>query len=213
MPNQFKDIPQPGDILATSQSDLEHNFLYIQGALGKDHQVVIGDTDTGTPFEGRHLQVSLKGQAASIAFPSDSVDSQIWSHSGNLFFQNGTAGQSFQFTTANSTANFGSIVNYQAAGGGFGSCTGGWTFLPGGLIMNYGSVTTVNPGGSINVKLACTFPGSNIASIVVTPNTTSSIGGGNHDWTVLSPTASQFTLKINGNYNAGDTFYFQVIGN
>jgi hypothetical protein len=130
MPNTFKDVPQPGDILSQSQSDLEHNFLYLQGALGKDHQIVIGDTDTGTTFEGRHLAVSLNNKGTSPAFPGDGTDSFFWSNTGDLWGRNATS-PPLQLTNLNFSA--------QAMAP---STATGYANLTGGVSVQWGTITT-----------------------------------------------------------------------
>ena len=92
MPNQFKDKPDAADLLSNSQSDLKGNFEYVQGALGKDHQVVFGDTDTGTTFGGRHKQVSLNNRGSAVAHPADGTSSFFYDNGGNTFWRNASVG-------------------------------------------------------------------------------------------------------------------------
>src|ERR1700687_649090 len=140
MANQYLDIPQAGDILSTSQGQLEHNFLYLANTLGTssksgDHQIAIGNADNAT-FEGRHLQVCLKNRNALPPTASgigDGTDSLIYSNNGNLFLGSVAGAGAFQLTTYNSnTPLFGTNTNYDNTASG--TFNGGWTFLPGGLI-------------------------------------------------------------------------------
>lgn len=220
MSNTYTDTPIASHTLAADQPIIEGNFLYLANTLGTsnakngDHQISLTGNDA-TAFEGRHRQVCFNNRHAgppTVAGIGDGTNALLYGDNGNVFFGSATGAGAFQLTTYNAGANFGANANYQAAGGGFASCTGGWTFLPGGLIMQYGAATTLNPGGAIKVKYAITFPNTFI-SIVVTPRTSTAIGGGNHDWDVgLGDSTTFFNLAINGNYVSGDTFFFQVIG-
>lgn len=220
MANTYTDTPIASHTLAADQPVIEGNFLYLANTLGTsnakngDHQISLTGVDS-TAFEGRHRQVCLNNRHAgvpTVAGIGDGTNAMIYADNGNLVFGSATGAGAFQLTTYNAGANFGANVNYQASASGIAKVTGGWTFLPGGLLMQYGAATTLSPGGTVKVIYAIPFPVSFI-SIVVTPRTSSSIGGGNHDWDVGNgDNTTYFNLSINGNYNIGDTFYFQVIG-
>jgi hypothetical protein len=164
MANQYLDIPQAGDILATSQGQLEHNFLYLANTLGTslksgDHQIAVNDSDTAT-FEGRHLQVCLKNRNAmppTVSGIGDGTDSLIYSNNGNLFFGSVTGAGAFQLTTYNSnTSLFGTNTVYATASGQ--TFNGGWTFLPGGLILQYGTITNPTSGSTGTCPFPISFP-------------------------------------------------------
>lgn len=220
MANTFQDIPQANDILSDSQGDILGNFNYLVNTLGTsngkngDHAISIGGADNVT-FEGRHRQVCFNnrnGAAPTVAGIADGTTAMFYGDNGNVFFSTaGTAG-AFQLTRYNTVTHFGGNNIYQAGGGAIAQARGGWTFLPGGLYMMYGSATNVVPGGTSRVDFAFAFPATTI-SVVVTPFTSTAIGGGNHDWAISAIALGNFTLKINGNYNATDTFFFYAIGN
>ncbi len=196
---------------------LQNNFTQINTSFSKNHVAL---TDT-TPSNGKHTFVEMLSIAKAITFVPGGLaagEGTFFTNTDALsnvqgFYTDGATGNAYQltYTTPSKFSLFGENSPYQAAGGGNAAVTGGWTFLPGALIMNYGSATTLNPGGSITVIFANPFPNS-IFNVVVTPRTSSDIGGGNHDWDVGGLSKTGFNLVINGKYNAGDTFYFNAIG-
>lgn len=202
-------IPLATQSLGQTRQSIVDNMAILRSTIAVDH------VDVNASPNGYHTVVHFENQSGNPATVAGVAELFTKTNNGTeqLFLKNGL-GNVQQLTTYVSTASnarFGTNTNYQASGGGNASITGGWTYLPGGLVVNYGRATTLNPGGSITVKFAVTFP-TQFISVVCTPRTTSSIGGGNHDWDVSSPGTSGFDLVINGNYNASDTFYFWAIG-
>lgn len=123
-----KNIPQPNDLISKSQGDLLNNSQYWVDSLSKDHQIVNGHLSSQS-FEGRHLQVSLFPQAATTQTPTDGADSVIFSSGGLLYWRNTTMTGPAQLTN-----NFVPTV-----------ATNGSTFLPGGLIFNWGNQNDTSP--------------------------------------------------------------------
>jgi len=127
-----RNIPLAGDLLSKSQGDLLNNSKYWVDSLGKDHQIVNGH-NSGL-FEGGHLQVSLLDQT-NTNFPIQvtGADIQLWSTAGALYWRNTSVSTGVQMTR-----NF---VPLNAANG--------FTFIPGGLILQWGEVVL---GGGTNPK-------------------------------------------------------------
>ena len=203
-------IPRPTDLLSNSQADLLSNNTSINSTFSQNHIPLNVATNNG-----KHTFVELVANSGSP--PTASGEGTLYTFTSgsvtDLWYVPDASGNDYQLTRTNASkfSLFGANNNYQAAGGSNASVTGGWTFLPGGLILNYGSASSLNPGGSITVKYANPFTSSTY-SVVVTPRTSTSIGGGNHDWDVSSIVNASFGLTINGNYDSGDTFYFYAIG-
>ena len=155
MANTYTDTPIASHTLAADQPVIEGNFLYLANTLGTsnakngDHQIALTGVDT-TQFEGRHRQVCLNnrhGAAPTVAGIGDGTNVLLYGDNGNLFFGSATGAGAFQLTTYNAGANFGANPN-------------GWTFLPGGLIMQYGTIA-VNPSGTpTTIPFPITFPTS-----------------------------------------------------
>lgn len=158
----FQNIPNPADLISTSQGDLKNNFQYFQASLNKDHQIVFSDTNM-TTFEGRHRQVSLKNLHGIVPTISDGADSQIFSDNGNLWANTTVVGAPVpaQLTTF--------VADSVVPGPTFGKSIG-WTFLPGGLIMQYGTASTA--GSTKTVTYPIPFP-TGIFSVVATIVTSS----------------------------------------
>src|SRR6185437_13586618 len=147
MANTYTDTPIASHTLAADQPVIEGNFLYLANTLGTsngkngDHQIALTGVDT-TQFEGRHRQVCLNnrhGAAPTVAGIGDGTNALIYADDGNIFFGSVTGTGAFQLTTYNGGANFGGYATIATAG--FKTVRGaGWTFLPGGLIYQYGYI-------------------------------------------------------------------------
>lgn len=154
----YKDKPAASDILATSQGDIQGNFEFLQSVFNKDHQIVFNDTNS-TTAEGRHRSVGLIDGGVQ-AFPTDGLTGFVYATGGELYYRNSAAGP-FQLTNSQTGSNFGGNATIGN------SSHSGWTFLPGGLILNYGVVA--NPtGSSTAITFAQNFP-TRIMNIMVSP--------------------------------------------
>jgi hypothetical protein len=129
MPN-LTNTPQANNILAVSQVDLNNNFNYIQSSLNKDHQVQFNmNSGTVNLNQGLHRQVSLLGAAANPALLSPGVDSMIWSNAGILYWKN---------------AAFGTAIQLTNPAIGILKATNGYSWLPGGMLIQWGQSTTTS---------------------------------------------------------------------
>jgi hypothetical protein len=195
MPNIFSNTPQATDILSQSQVDINTNMLYIQGALGKDHQVVIGDTDTGTQFEGRHLQVSFKNRAGVVANPGDGTSSFLYDNGGNLFWNNAS-------TAAVQMTNQNVGVPVVAATG--------YSWLPGGLMIQWGTVAA-SISSTVAVNYAVPFAVTFTPVPMVTPFRT--VGGSvTVDVYVTGSSVNGFTINNAALSPTSLGYYWYAIG-
>ena len=210
------DNPQANHTLATDQPLMRANNSFFATALGKDHQVVVGQSANATPGlgtlgAGRHMRVSfVTDEGANPALNSaDNVESMLWSHNEELFFQNNSGGP-YQLTTSQSgagpQARFGTNTNYS------GSLSGGWSFIPGALVLQYGSITQ-SSSSTRTITFPIAFPSGNPPfSIQVTPFRASSDPGGNQHWVIDSSVSdTAFDIRNNGGHTFG--FYWVAIGN
>ncbi len=163
--NAFTDVPQGSHTLAADQPPMESNFLYLVQTLGVnqpnksppntlgDHQIFLGSND-GNLFEGRHLRVSLNNQGSTALTCVDGADNTIWSSNGSIYCRNTTESGPVQLTQ-----NFSPVASLN-----------GYTFLPGGLLLQWGSVNSI-VSGTQNFPIP--FP--NVCfNIQMTPYTTTS---------------------------------------
>lgn len=208
-------IPQATDLLSDSQGQLQSNNQALNTTFSRNHIALNVATDNGKhKFVEMPVSSGIPTPVPGLSGTSGTVYTRTVAGESQLFYTAGSTGRQYQLTfTDNSTfSKFSTNTTYQASGGSNAQVTGGWTFLPGGMILNYGSATDLNPGGSKTIKFAKAFPNA-CFSVTCTPRTTSTIGGGNHDWDVSNVIVNQFNLVINGNYNSSDTFYFFAVGN
>jgi len=161
-------IPAANNNPSTDQPDMQTNTDSTNAILNVDHftfnnnnggmhqQVQIVSQNT-IPSAVNNTPVGLKNGAGTIytkplGGPSD------------LFFTPDQSGDEYKLTNIDAVnfATFGTFTNYLAPA----DQKGGWTFLPGGLIMQYGTRTFLATGNTI----AVTFPKSftNIFNIQTT---------------------------------------------
>lgn len=142
------DLPVSGDTLGGTRDRIRTNFQVIDTTLAVNH-VAFG----GAAGEGKHkfLQMPEQGSAPSTAVNEGGFYTKVGTNPAetNIFFRGENSGFEYQLTKAiaASTGRFGSASS---------TAPNGWTFLPGNLILQWGSVT--NPGTSGTV----TFATSNI---------------------------------------------------
>ena len=89
----------------------------------------------------------------------------------NLFYTNSNSGNEYRLTTVNDAnyATFSGNTNYAGPPvTPVPTLTGGWTFLPGGLYLQYGIATSANLATNFQVNFPVAFV-SFVASITITP--------------------------------------------
>lgn len=223
MVKSYTDNPKPSHTLAADVQPINDNFLYLANTLGTslksgDHQVSINGADN-TSFEGRHLQLSLKnrsGAPPTVAGLGDGVDSLLYSSNGNIFFDSIAQAGPYQLTTANSTldvSKFGtlnvtSITTPYSGSGVTASTNSGWSFIPGGLIIQYGRKVNPSDRGSINFPVA--FP-TNVLGVFINfgRNATST----DSFWLDTARPNTLGTFSFRGSTAGADIFYWYAIGN
>lgn len=186
-----QNIPQPTDKLSQSQSDILNNFQAINTLITVNHATF------GTANAGKHNFVSLPQQggnpgtaAAEIALYSK-ADATSTGGVG-LYLQRPSNGAAVSLTSANAVVN-------------------GWSMLPSGIIIQWGS-SVMNGGVSqLDVNLPITFPTA-ILSVTATPNNTPS---GNYTDIILAIQAlstTQIRAKRKTNFGTSCPFNFLAIG-
>src|ERR1044072_9370220 len=140
-----KDIPTTGQKLGNTRAPINSNFQAISEALAVDH------FDFNLSDVGKHKWVRLPSQSSGI--PATAANElMLVAKSNNLFLRQQNTSTDIQIAMGNVTGTdltrIGSSSNY------IGAITGGWTFLPGGLILNYGFKTAPGTPGSITYAKA-----------------------------------------------------------
>lgn len=142
-------IPLGTDFLSTSQGDLLGNNQWMPAAMGKDHIINPAGSDSTVALEGRHQQVSFNDRASVLAVPGG-TNGIIW-HNANELWWRGGANAGVQLTRGNP-----GILNAST----------GYSFLPGGLVIQWGNQNIGGSGATI------TFPFTFVAnpySVVIGP--------------------------------------------
>ena len=138
-----KDIPQKTDKLSRSQLDLLNNFQQLNTSFDIDHYTY----DNTTPSNGFHRKVSLVEQAADPT-PTTGTDDLYTKITppitglGELYYVRGGSVTPIQMTSGSPfpyTNNYIPVGSVSPVGTDF---TAGATFLPGGVLIQYGQVKT-----------------------------------------------------------------------
>ena len=147
-------LPNSGQSLGQTRSSIRTNFSLIQTAQNTNHVAIDGSG------AGKHkfLQMPEQGSAPATAANEAGFYAKVGTNpaQSNLFFRGESSGFEYQLTKAisASTALFGTNAAYGVAPAGT-VIIGGWTFLPGGLILQYGLVTGT---GALNTPSTRTVP-------------------------------------------------------
>lgn len=189
-------IPQPGDFPSTSQGELLANFQYLLGTsnrqLNRDLSLSL---NSGTLSDGTHKQVTfLANQSTPGSANAVSVAYVNSANGGSqLFFDNG-------LSNAQLTVNKASVPSVSA-----GPPAKGVSFLPGGLLIQWGFSTTDITTFLVPFNAAPTMP----IIVTATPTTkaTNTYGG------IVSITALNvgFTFQNNGGVIV-PSYYWIAIG-
>lgn len=148
------DIPLSGESLGSTRDRIRANFQEVASVVAVNH---VAFNAVG---EGKHkfLQMPEQLAAPTTAVNEGGFYSKVGTNPAetNLFFRAENNGFEYQMTKSisSSTARFANnSVAYVA------NNNGGWVFLPGGLIMQYGRRTSPGTSGVVTFPLA--FPSGN----------------------------------------------------
>lgn len=147
-------VPQPTDNLSDSQNDILNNFSSANTSFGINHFAF----DNATANNGKHnfVEMPVRGTApVGLAANEGTLYTKTTGSTSNLFYTPDAGGVEYQMTTVGDAQ----IATFGAAGTG-------WTFLPGGLIMNYGLAVSSGAAGP-NASASFSKPYTNAASVRV----------------------------------------------
>lgn len=197
-----QNIPQPTDFLSDSQGQIQQNFLVANTVMDINHYPF----NNATTNKGKHKFLQMPDQVAAPAVAADELGFYVKAVSGvSQFFMRGeNGGSEYQMTVGTAGvdpnfATFGTNTGYLA------NHTGGWTFLPGGLIMQYGERLSLADGNNV-VTFPRTFPTA-VFSVVTTMNRNSSNVDVLYAHTL---TTTKFTMR---NTSTGNSGFWYAIGN
>jgi hypothetical protein len=208
-------IPSSPNDPSQDQPKMLTNTQSINSILGEDHF----SFESGSGKDGRH-QYSRYPERDGVGLPIPATDNNegvIYTKEGanptetNVFFRGESNGNEYQLTAVDQTniTTFAKNLEYQAAVVGVSpSYVGGWSFLPGGLILQYGSFSAVNGVTSYTVP----FPKSFQAATVPYSINISRQDSAMRDFRISSgtvPNNTNFTLITT--FTTGK-FYWSAIG-
>lgn len=150
-------IPASGNNPSADQPEMLINNISADGFAGTDHYGY--NTGLGGYHKAAHF-VSIPGQPPGV--PPGVIDTAMLyggkqSGEDQLWFSNGISNQGYQLTRTNTGvyANFGKVLSYATSGPL--DFIGGWTFLPGNLLLQYGVVTGFTPNSFATITLPTSF--------------------------------------------------------
>lgn len=186
--NYTANIPISGQSLNVTKNPINSNFQAINQLIAVNH---VGFNLTGL---GKHNMCELVAQASTPTTLSG--ENTLFSQTvgaTELFYTPDAGGNAYQLTTSDDTliASFGDSPN-------------GWTFLPGGLIMNYGQGSIKNT--AVPITFSKPYTTALLAISAIRHQTTDTVLG------VTAEGLSGFTMNTDGNANSSQTFYWISIG-
>lgn len=196
-------VPADGQSLGNSKLEIRNNFNLTYNTFNQNHYP---PTD---PLQGKHKFVVLP----TTTIPTTAVNEfAVYSKTVNtisqLFYTSDNSTNEIQVTAGNTTgvnfATLGTNTNYANTSGGK-PISGGWTYLPGGLIMFYGSINT-NPLVTDTVPYPFQFPSGNPAYSITLTWLNGSVNG---SYTVISNLSTTFSYTLNA---APLDLFFMAIG-
>lgn len=137
-------IPNANDLLSDSQGDIKLNFQQANVVFDANHY-----TFNAAANKGKHKFISLPVLAnyAAIVPAPVSGEGTIYTKTAgsarNIFYTPGASTNEFQITNCRATGDFptfGTLTDSNPGDNNF----RGWTFLPGGLLLQYGRRDTTS---------------------------------------------------------------------
>lgn len=192
-------MPVSGQTLGDTRDLVNGNFAAINNTISVNH---VAMNSSGA---GKHKFVEMPNQATipvGLAASEGTVYCKAANGASQLFFTPGTSGNEYQLTRTNA-ANFAKFATNTAY---VANHTGGWTFLPGGLLFQYGLRSSPGSSGAITFPVAF---GSAPYLITVSLYRTS----GDHNVVINSgtpPTTTTFNYICDTGGSAG--VYWTAIG-
>jgi hypothetical protein len=205
--------------LNSDYKNIQNNFSQCNTSFGINHVPF-----SVTPSNGKHTFVEMINQSmipSGLASGEATIYSRMPGSNSNLYFTPDASGKEYQLSRVsnNASALFGVLTQNYPAGDGSGSVGnnfyGAWTFLPGGLFLNYG---TYNPGTISPSTGTVKFPViyTNASSVIVTITPISSSGGTSNAYVVSLQNTQVTTGQFKWNFSTSTSSYvgftWQAIG-
>lgn len=211
-------IPAASDFLSDSQLDIKNNFSWANTTMGVNHIDFATITNSG-----KHKFVEMPNYTPTVPDPVPpglaNFEGTLYTESdgsrSQLFYTNDATGKKYQLTTIQGITFaqplFGQFTNDYNPGSGAvgGNYDGGWTFLPGGLLFQYGQASNV--ANLSQTKFPVPFPKAvfNIQLTIIQP------AGGRFFISLAITDQIQFACNQLNNSGTGVnlSYFWQAIGN
>ena len=194
--------PENGQSLGASKVPIRDNFTSIVADIGVNHVAInLGD-------QGKHKFLQMPEQASAPATAAN--EGGLYTKVGtspaetSLFFRGESSGFEYRLTRpiAASTTEFATNTAYAA------NHTGGWTYLPGGLLLQYGARSTPGTSGTITFPVAFTT-GYYSITLGLSRNNSSSVQNAYVDNSVA---VSLSNFAYDNTSSGSDPIYWMAIG-
>jgi hypothetical protein len=214
-------IPRPGDLLNKSQGDLLTNNSNLNAIFSRNHIPL----NIATNF-GKHSFIEMVNSnpvgspptpalstGVGVAY-TKSVSTYSATTESEIFYTPDTTGKQYQITrTINGQFSlFGTNTNYPNALNV--NQFGGWTFLPGGLLLQYGQSNIIaGNSGSTTVPFPILFNQAGNAgpfSLTIGCETSESGQPTGNNYFITSLNNSQFVVRSSS--SGARTFFWMAIG-
>lgn len=184
----FVVLPDVGQSLGQTRANIRENFNIIQDAFGRNH-VSLNDGTPGNRGKHNFSEYIAQGSTPTITAGECATYGRNFGGVTQLTFTHDATGNVYQLTRAipASTASFAQAT--------------GWTFLPGGLLLQYG--TGASTGATTAVVFPVTF--TTLYSITLSRRSTSSTYG------YSSPSTTGFDF-VSDSPSVGVNFGWMAIG-
>lgn len=148
-------VPRPnasGDTLRDSRDPIRGNFVILQDRFNENH-VNLGGTSGGGKHQFLQMPENLQNDIPATASNEAGFYAKVGTSpaEANLFFRGESSGFEYQMTKS-IAASTGDFANTNFTTGN--TNLAGWTFLPGGMLMQYGTTDSL----AIKANTTITFP-------------------------------------------------------
>ena len=188
-------IPQPNDLLSDSQGQILQNFGALNTVYGTNH----------FPFDNN--MISQIGKHKFVQMPVTTTPVTL-ANEGTLYSKAVTGGTALFFTRdVTSDVQLTSPVFTAPV-----AATNGYTFIPGGLILQWGTVTPITSTGTVLFSAAnIAFP-NNCFNVQCTLSPATPPTGNAQTLSIYSISSNSFIYNYSGG-SAYNRFYWWAIGN
>lgn len=140
----YNDIPDAPNNPSNDQTKMRNNTNSVDFIIDVDHYSFESSSNT----DGLHKQVSMPvlGAIPAGRIASEGTLYAKTSGQSQLFYTNDASTNEYQMTRV-IDASFSTFANQTGTG------SSGWTFLPGGMLMQWGQVLALNPASPVGFPI------------------------------------------------------------